>query len=104
MLKNVFRKKYVPKFTFLKVGVPGGLSAAGNASLRPDQLELVPADEDGAADGVLPDPEALGLATMTTRASRLPEVTGPATRTCSPLARSDRLTFCPAWRTVVSDT
>jgi hypothetical protein len=93
MLINIFRKESVLEFTFSKAAFPAALSAAGNVSLGPGQLELVPADEDGAVDGVRPDPAAFGLATMITRASRLPELTGPATRTCWPLARSDRLTF-----------
>src|ERR1700761_5378151 len=64
----------------------------------PGQLELVPA-----ADGLLPGLAAFGLATMITRASCFPDVTWPATSTCSPVDRSERLPFLPPSRTAVAD-
>src|ERR1700760_318899 len=64
------------------------------------QLELVPPVEDGAGDGVL----LLGAATMITRASRFPDVIGPAISTFPPVDTSEMLTFWPPLRTVVLDS
>ena len=89
------------------MSVPGGPLGRRERSV-PGQLELVLPDEDGTdedgagADGAGDGVVLLARAMMIILASRFPAVTGPATSTCSPLDRSERLTFRPPWRTAVA--
>src|SRR5208283_700809 len=103
MRDDLARNKYVREFTFLRKAAPGGLGGRRErfSPFCAGQLADVepPAEADGDGAGAVPGAGCLVPAMNTSRASRAPDTTGPASRTCAPLDSSERLTFEPPLRT-----